>query len=664
MMNIKNLCLFAIVATSINLNAQFSGGGSGSSELDRYIQFNPSNQRIESSKAIGTTLNSLFLGDQHKISSGGENVFFTNLTSDINFFPVWSGLKDQSIEANRDSTGLILPSGRVYGPYYNLLLGGNTQAGSLPYDGFNTFPVNISGLGISTVTAEDLPNTIRLDYRIHIGTKLIYSQQLENNTGYSIGDTINWWFDHPVEVRTGTTIRASVTKVDKTTDLDIGKLYVNQGIDATTGLLRYQTTVHNRVFEDKNLAFSATGADITTDTLINRIIVNEFSDFYPIQSGKLYFIDGIIYAGEYDSIVIPSGGIYIGGYGFDLSGIVDTFDNKTLFSSSASGNILFDDFSIETSGANSKVYDIIGDNGTETIELTKVKYNNCTSLGVIDGFGHGLEVNTGRYGGSPSLTLKGAWSGGFKITTSIARNMSNTTTEPLFKAGTGFVMQSRFFTDINAYLGLLQPLLDFQSSNFPNPSTLQLKGCLITRNGVSITVDGNTTPNISHSDIASDWSENQGMRNTFVGGAVKVTSEEQTNINAGSTWYDLEGIFEVSSLQHFTGNTDGELTHIGNSPREFNLTASLIVEGVANNQLSVRFQKWDSGTSQFFNLDYTEQRRQVNSLVGTRDVAIFYININVVLDKNDFVKMQVKNNNGNGNVTLESSSFYILSGRE
>jgi len=242
--------------------------------------------------------------------------------------------------------------------------------------------------------------------------------------------------------------------------------------------------------------------------------------------------------------------------------------------------------------------------------------------------------------------------------------MSNTTTEPLFKAGTGFVMQSRFFTDINADLGLLQPLLDFQSSNFPNPSTLQLKDCLITRNGSSVTVDANITPNISHSDIASDWSENQGMRNTFVGGAVKVTSEEQTNINAGSTWYDLEGIFEASALQHFTGNTDGELTHIGNSPRDFNLTASLIIESTENNQLSVRFQKWDSGTNQFFNLDYTEQRRQVNNLVGSRDVAIFYININVTLDKDDFIKMQVKNNNGNNNVTLESSSFYILSGRK
>ena len=411
-----------------------------------------------------------------------------------------------------------------------------------------------------------------------------------------------------------------------------------------------------------NAQFGGNGID-RGDELLNRVIVNNFSDFYPVQSDKLYFIDGIVYAGATDSIVIPVGGLYIAGYGFDLSGIIDTFDNKTLFSSTGSGNILFDDIFLETSGTNSRVYNIVANTGFEAIELSKVNYNNCSSLGTIDSYRQALEVGTGRFGGSPSLTLKGTWVGGFKITTSITRSMSDVTTEPLFKAGAGFTMASRFFTDMNVDLGTLQPLLDFQSSNFPNPSTLQLKGCLVTRDGLYVATDANITPNIDNADIASDWSENQGLVNTFVGGSSQVGTEALTTITTVSTWYDIEGIFTSSGLQHFTGNVDGELTHIGNTPREFNLIASLIIEGTANDQLSVRFQKWDNSASSFVDLDFTDQRRQVNNLSGARDVAIFFLSVNVTLDISDFVKMQVQNHSGNGNVTLESSSFYQISGK-
>ena len=62
-----------------------------------HFKYNPVTDKLEADRAIETTLNSLFLGEQHKMSSGSENIFFTNLSSDINFFPMWGGLKDQSI---------------------------------------------------------------------------------------------------------------------------------------------------------------------------------------------------------------------------------------------------------------------------------------------------------------------------------------------------------------------------------------------------------------------------------------------------------------------------------------------------------------------------------------------------------------------------------------
>ena len=220
-------------------------------------------RRLVSDKAIETTLNSLYLGEQHKMSSGSENIYFTNLTSDINFFPMWGGLKDQSITTNRDATGFIPPSGRVYTDMFSLPLGGAPNPlTSVGYDGDNYFGINISGLGITTIAAETVGPEIRLEYRIVINGRQVYMQELpraaaRSSAGATIypGDTIEWFFDHPVDVHAGTTLRASIYKVRNSDDADLGIFQVRQGdtVDPNTGLLRYQATVHNRLYEDKDL---------------------------------------------------------------------------------------------------------------------------------------------------------------------------------------------------------------------------------------------------------------------------------------------------------------------------------------------------------------------------------------------------------------------------
>ncbi len=73
----------------------FGSGGVTPTEqatLDHFV-FNPETNKLEADRAIETTLNSFFLGDIHKISSGGENIFFTNLDSDVDYFPMWAELK-------------------------------------------------------------------------------------------------------------------------------------------------------------------------------------------------------------------------------------------------------------------------------------------------------------------------------------------------------------------------------------------------------------------------------------------------------------------------------------------------------------------------------------------------------------------------------------------
>jgi len=249
-----------------NIGVSIEGDGqlltNEQNETLAHFIYNPVTDKLEADRAIETTLNSLFLGEQHKMSSGSENIFFTNLTSDINFFPMWGGLKDQSIVANQGASGFIPPSGRVYSDMFSLPLRGNPNPlTAVPYGGNNYFGVNITGLGITTVAAEEVTADIKLEYRIEINGRNVYKQVLPRSAARSsaashiyAGDVIEWFFDHPVDVRAGTTLYAEIMKVDIATDTDLGIFQVREGDVANAdGSFQYQATVHNRLFEDKDI---------------------------------------------------------------------------------------------------------------------------------------------------------------------------------------------------------------------------------------------------------------------------------------------------------------------------------------------------------------------------------------------------------------------------
>ena len=222
-----------------------------------HFQYDAVADKLIADRAIETTLNSLFLGEQHKMSSGAENIFFTNLGSDINFFPMWGGLRDQSLAANQGPSGYIAPSGRVYTDMFSATLGGSPDPlNSMGYSGPNYFGVNIAGLGITTVAAESVPADQHLEYRLFVNNVQVYLQKLKGLGAISPNQQIEWFFDHPVEIHAGTTIFAEIRKVTTATDEDNGVLQVQRGQTPNAdGSYRYQAIVHNRLFEDKDLEF-------------------------------------------------------------------------------------------------------------------------------------------------------------------------------------------------------------------------------------------------------------------------------------------------------------------------------------------------------------------------------------------------------------------------
>ena len=407
--------------------------------------------------------------------------------------------------------------------------------------------------------------------------------------------------------------------------------------------------------------------DLYSEFLQNRIVVTQDNVATTlggtIDSTKQYFLDGIIDMGT-TQITVPPTGMTIIGLSFDISGLISSENSYTMFVSESiaigSGNLLGADYFVSVTGAGSKVYELYDATGFNAFEFQRINYNDCTSLGDIYDYRQGLESGTGRFGGSPSLTLHGIWLGGFRITTSIVRGLSSAMTEPLFKAGTLFQMNSRFLTDINCDLPALAPFCDFIPADFPNESTVQFKGVIMTRDGVSNSGDTNITPNLSASDLVCDWDGNIGMNNTFIGGTLTNTVEAETTIAVAGVGVDMAGTWTASDLQHFDSPAANELRHLGNDPKDFRVSFSFVVDGGSGDNVGIELIKIDTlatATVEF------SQVRVINNLQGARDVAYFTGAFNVRMNKNDLVIWQVTNITDTTNVTLEQDSAWIIEER-
>lgn len=400
--------------------------------------------------------------------------------------------------------------------------------------------------------------------------------------------------------------------------------------------------------------------------LRNQIVVNQDNAVRllggTIDSTKSYFIDGVIDMGD-QAITVPPGGIEIAGFSFDISKLISSADNYEMFvSAPSSGNVLMSDIDITVSGSSSQVFDLIDSDGLHAFEINRVNFTNCTSLGQLENYRQGLEIGTGRFGGSPSLILAGEWLGGYRLTTSIARSMPDLATS-LFRAGAGFTMYNRFLTDIHCDLPASPDsgLLDFNGTEFPKPGMLDINGAIITRDGVSDPNDIYLTPNITAGNLASYWKNNVGLPNTFVGGKLTITAEIQTTIGLVNEFVNMNGTFTPSDMEHFDSPANGQLRQLGTDPREYVCYVNLILDGGDTDVYTVRMVvvRNVGGATEVVN----SQMRVINSFNGSRDVAYYSYLFNVKLNFHDIIYMQVANNTDTTNCTLELDSAFTIGER-
>lgn len=221
-----------------------------------YFQYNESTDKLEATKSIETILASIYLGiNKIKVSGGGENVIFTDLPTGINWSPPWQGVKDQSVPANQDSTGLIPIAYREYSE--NLL---SVEQGGIisptnvtDYSSDSTFTENISAFGVRFRLGQTLDVGNILKYSLYIGNDAsgvrIYQFDKLIESTYSSGDFFDLWFDHQSEIFANATIFA---EIQVETELNSGVFSVLQVYATDADPNAHYALVKLRTFENIN----------------------------------------------------------------------------------------------------------------------------------------------------------------------------------------------------------------------------------------------------------------------------------------------------------------------------------------------------------------------------------------------------------------------------
>ena len=223
-----------------------------------------------------------------------------------------------------------------------------------------------------------------------------------------------------------------------------------------------------------------------------------------LDSTKVYRIDGIIdFTGTGISIEVPTNGITLLGYGANISGLICSDDNYSLFvdAPGGCGDLIQNKVTIAITGTNSQVYSNTSKDGLSLFSVEDLFFQDCTSLGYLDSFFQGLESVVTRRGGTPELEFRGVWGAGYLMDTVNGFGMVDGS-YTIFKAGSGFTMGSRFKTNVNINLPATPSFFDFSAANFPTPSSLQIQDTIVTRNGVFDPTDATLTPNISHTELS------------------------------------------------------------------------------------------------------------------------------------------------------------------
>ncbi len=198
----------------------------------------------------------------HTISSGGHNIFVTNESSDLSFFPVWQFLGDHRTVPGRVVNDI--PTSRQYNPTGNnppLSIepgGARATAGTTPFNvDFTILNFSTSLFGLTYVPLETYSGVIRYQVTDRDTNIILFNQS--ETVSFTAGTEHAQWFQFPFEALNNENLNARLLKEDLTV-LNVRPEALNAN--------RPYTTSHVRSFTDDPILVSTHAAEQLTPVIV------------------------------------------------------------------------------------------------------------------------------------------------------------------------------------------------------------------------------------------------------------------------------------------------------------------------------------------------------------------------------------------------------------
>ncbi len=156
----------------MNLVFGATGGGTApqKNKVLEHLEYDEATETLRTLASFEAGLNSFLLGSQHRMSSGGDNVYFTNLTKGMHFYGTHGAFKDQHLVVNQGLDGIMQSSVRTYTDETFVSIDNAEGTGYIPYQ-FANFPIvnDRVSFGLKVILGQDLEVGTKVKFTISRG---------------------------------------------------------------------------------------------------------------------------------------------------------------------------------------------------------------------------------------------------------------------------------------------------------------------------------------------------------------------------------------------------------------------------------------------------------------------------------------------------------------
>lgn len=366
-----------------------------------------------------------------------------------------------------------------------------------------------------------------------------------------------------------------------------------------------------------------------------------------LRSDVVYVPIGMIDLSTVNPLV-GSGGVFIQGADYFISGFYSTANSHTLFETDPAtyaGNFRMQNCALYSSGTSSKLFELDNEENSGAVEFNSCNIGDfagsTTEIGNLTEYRQFRTNDCGFFRVQDGLTFTGTWAGGFRINDTIV--LAQAASSTLFKPGVGLTFGGRCISDINA--ASVDPTtitFDFTASNFLLDAGFQLTGASFAPNSsISVTTDEN--------EIQSFFRDCVEIRNTRPGFDLEFTADAVTALTA-DTDAKVAGTTVTTNATWWTQTGNNEVTYNSSLVRDFKITVNCTVDGGANDEISLIVKKWDDSASAY--VDLKTRTRNISNVLGGLDVANYSFVTTGEFAENDRIELWMRNNDDGTDATV------------